>query len=51
MKVVWSLQIINMHVVVLTESQRTEYRLFKYSLFLDGHSVYQKNINIYTLES
>lgn len=42
MKVIWSLQIINMHVVVLTENQRTEYRLFKYIPFLDGYSVYQE---------
>lgn len=31
-----------MPVVVLIENQIKEYRLFKYSPFLDGHSVYQK---------
>lgn len=31
-----------MPVVVLTENRRTEYRAFKYSPVLDGHSVYQK---------
>lgn len=42
MKVIWCFQIINIPVVVLTENQRAEYRAFKYSPVLDGHSVCQK---------